>query len=129
MKRLLATAAFVAVAVILFAVTARAASPCKPSDFEIKQLELREIFAGAALIVGEVVSHCTTPASAVLRTTLRTSDGRVVAVGQLYIGASTFGNIGPGESAPFNQEVYGVPDGLAVSDLKMEGKIVDVHRW
>ena len=113
---------------LLIALVPQAHAACRPSDFEIKQLELSEIIAGYAKIVGDVVSHCTTPAAAGLRMTLRTSDGRVVAVGKRYVGASTFENIAPGESAPFEHVLPGKLElsGFALGDLKVEGKIVDV---
>lgn len=123
MKRTIIAAALLAAS----AMQASAAA-CSPSDFEIRQLELREVVADMAGIVGEIVSHCATPAAAGLRTTLRAPDGRVVGVGHHYIGAGGFENIEPGDSAPFDEAVS-IVNGFTVHDLKITGKIVDVIRW
>jgi hypothetical protein len=129
MKIVRTTAAVTTIALTILPYTAQARAECHPSNFEIKQLELREIVIGRwASVVGEVVSHCTTPAAAILRVTLRTPDGRILAVVSGF-SVGDLANIEPGESAPFEQAMSGAFDGLAVRDVKIEGKIVGVTRW
>jgi hypothetical protein len=124
----MAVGALLTVAVIVFAVsTAHSEGQrCRPSDFEIKQLEVKEIRSGFALAVGEVVSHCVTPArNPRLRATLRASDGHVIAVGDIPLSWGG-GHIEPGESIPFQQAISipGASTGLSVGDLKAEGKFI-----
>jgi hypothetical protein len=101
---------------------------CRTSDFEIKQLDLTEIVraAQAAIVVGEIVSHCAEPAYPRLQTTVRALDGRVLAT---VSGAIDISNIEPGDSAPFRLTLIGKFDGLTIEDVSVTSKIVSVGKW
>ncbi|HET7267166.1 MAG TPA: hypothetical protein VFJ15_03595 [Oleiagrimonas sp.] len=91
---------FLLPAALLLLLPACGHAACKASDFSVQNFRVKGAVGHSVGVVGELVNHCATPASAQILVVAKNSAGDVIASKKAWPAGTS--NITPGKSLQFN---------------------------